>query len=89
LRVFNISAMPGNYKRDWRELRGESNVSARAEIISVDKAPEALSLLKLPHQLRQLGDIRRDPPRLVFGERLGRRSPAVLIKKAPTGERWG
>ena len=35
-RVFNISAMPGNYKRDWRELRGESNVSARAEIISVD-----------------------------------------------------
>jgi hypothetical protein len=23
-------------------------------------------------QLRQLGDVRRDPPRLVFGEQLGR-----------------
>ena len=27
--------------------------------------------LRLPHRLRQLGDIRRDPPRLVFREQLG------------------
>jgi hypothetical protein len=30
-------------------------------------------------QLRQLGDISRDPPRLVFGEQFRRRSPARLI----------
>jgi hypothetical protein len=30
--------------------------------------------LSLYQQLRQLGDIRCDPPRLVFGEQLGRRS---------------
>jgi hypothetical protein len=27
----------------------------------------------VPEELRQLGDIRRDPPRLVFGEELGSR----------------
>ena len=32
-----------------------------------------------PHQLRQLGDIRRFPPRLVFAEQLGRQSPPRLI----------
>jgi hypothetical protein len=31
----------------------------------------------LPQQFRQLGDIRRDPPRLVAGEPLGRRCNAV------------
>jgi hypothetical protein len=31
-----------------------------------------------PRALRQLRNIRRDPPRLVFGEQLGRRSPARL-----------
>jgi hypothetical protein len=36
LRVFNVSTMLGNHKRDWWELWGQSNVSARAEIISVD-----------------------------------------------------
>jgi hypothetical protein len=30
-------------------------------------------------QLQQLGHIRRDPPRLIFGEQLGRRSPARRI----------
>jgi hypothetical protein len=29
----------------------------------------------LPQSLRQLGDIRRDPPRFIFGEQLGRRTP--------------
>jgi len=29
-------------------------------------------LLASPQQLRQLGDIRRDPPRLVFAEQGGR-----------------
>ena len=35
--------------------------------------------LKFAQQLRQLGDIRRDPPRLVLGEELGRRPPVRLI----------
>jgi hypothetical protein len=34
--------------------------------LAVDEAGANLKL-----QLRQLGDIRRDPPRLVFGEQLG------------------
>ena len=29
--------------------------------------------------LRQLGDVRRDPPRLVFGEQFGRRLPSGLL----------
>jgi len=33
----------------------------------------------LPQQLRQLGDIAGDPPRLIFREQLGGRSPARLI----------
>jgi len=28
--------------------------------------------LRLPQQLRQLGDIRRNPPRLILAEQLGR-----------------
>ena len=31
-------------------------------------------ILRLAEQLRQVPDIRRDPPRLVLGEQLGRRS---------------
>jgi hypothetical protein len=31
--------------------------------------------------IRQLGDIRRDPARLIFAEQLGRRFPAWLLKK--------
>ena len=33
----------------------------------------------LLQQLRQLGDIRRDPPRLIFREQFGRRASAGLI----------
>jgi hypothetical protein len=28
--------------------------------------------VRAPDQLRQLGDIRRDPPRFIFGEQFGR-----------------
>jgi hypothetical protein len=35
---------------------------------------------------RQLGDIRRNPPRLIFGEQLGCRSPARLIFEIDKGE---
>jgi hypothetical protein len=35
----------------------------------------------------QLGDIRRDPPRLVLREQLGRRSPAGLILEIDIGKR--
>jgi hypothetical protein len=33
-------------------------------------------------QVWQLRDIRRDPPRLVFAEQLGSRSPAGLLNSA-------
>ncbi len=33
----------------------------------------------LPQQLRQLGDVGRDPPRLVAGEQFGRRPPSRFI----------
>jgi len=36
---------------------------------------------------QQFGDIRRDPPRLVLRELLGRRSPAGLILEIDAGER--
>jgi hypothetical protein len=35
---------------------------------------------------RQLGDTRRDPPRLVLGEHLRRRSPTGLFLKIDIGE---
>jgi hypothetical protein len=40
---------------------------------------EGTERLRLPHQLPQLGDVRRDPPRLILGEQLGRRLPAGLL----------
>jgi hypothetical protein len=30
---------------------------------------------------RQLGGIHRDPPRLIFGEQLGRRAPLRLLNR--------
>jgi hypothetical protein len=36
-------------------------------------------------QLRQLGDIGGDPPRLVFGEQIGCRSPAGLLLEIDVG----
>jgi hypothetical protein len=38
-------------------------------------------------QLRQLGDIRRDPPRLVAGQELGRGAPTGLILEIDMRER--
>jgi hypothetical protein len=35
-------------------------------------------LSRFAQQLRQLGNIRRDPPCLIFREQLGRRAPADL-----------
>jgi hypothetical protein len=31
--------------------------------------------------IRQLGDVRRDPSRLIFGEQLGGRAPMVAVQK--------
>ena len=47
----------------------------------------ACRALPLPHQLRQLGKVHRDPPRLVAGEQLGRRSPAELFLEIDIGDR--
>jgi hypothetical protein len=38
------------------------------------------------HQLRQLGDIRRDAPRFILREQLGRRSAARLFLEIGIGE---
>jgi hypothetical protein len=38
-----------------------------------------LALTRLARQLRQLGDIRRNPPRFVAGERLGRCARIIEI----------
>jgi hypothetical protein len=43
--------------------------------IAPQKSPTLLYILPVCKQFRQLGNIRRDPPRLVFGEQLGGRSP--------------
>jgi hypothetical protein len=37
-------------------------------------------------QLRQLGDVGRDAPRIVAGEELGRRSPSRLVLEIDVGE---
>jgi hypothetical protein len=39
------------------------------------------------HQLRQLGDVGSDAPRLVLREQLGRRAPAGLILEIDIGKR--
>jgi hypothetical protein len=57
--------MSGDGERYWRELWSQSNVPARTGTISADQAPEAPFLLSdygFPQKLRQLRDIRRDPP---------------------------
>ena len=40
-----------------------------------------------PHQLRQLGDVRSDAPRLVAGEQIGSRAPAGVTLEIDVGER--
>ena len=59
-------------KQTLKRLRLMSALPPKADIEPARVVPSA-------HQLRQLGDIRRDPSRLVFCEQLGRRSPARLI----------
>jgi len=44
----------------------------------------AVPLSSLTHRLRQLGDIRRDPPRLVFGEQLGGGLSPRLVLERPS-----
>ena len=40
-----------------------------------------------PQQIRQLGDVHRDPPRFVTGHQMRRRAPSRLILKVDVGER--
>jgi hypothetical protein len=42
--------------------------------------------LRLAQQFQQLRDIRCDPPRLVFGEQLGGRTPAGLLLEIDIGK---
>jgi hypothetical protein len=43
--------------------------------------------LIFPQQLRQLGDVGRNPPRLVAGEQLARGAPTGLILTIDEGQR--
>ena len=75
--------MLGHCEWDWRVLWTQSNVPVLAGTISIHWTPEAVSLLKrlpLTQQLGQPLNIRSDPPRLVFGEQLGRLSPTGLFR---------
>ena len=67
--VHDISTMPSYPEWDGRFLRAEYTVRAptRAASVDEDKALSVLSpnQLRLPQQLRQLGDIDRDPARLI------------------------
>jgi hypothetical protein len=42
----------------------------------------AVSTLPLPHQLRQLGDVRRNPPRFILGEQFRDESFAGMLKQS-------
>jgi len=48
---------------------------------------DRLSGLRLAQQLRQLGEVRRHPPRLALGEQLRRRAPTGLVLETDAGER--
>jgi len=71
-----------------------ANVStARRDGAGIIKAVGCRERCDLGHGLEgrasssgQLGDIRRDPPRLIFREQLGRRSPAGLVLEVDIGE---
>jgi hypothetical protein len=67
-------------KANGKSRHGGFSVTAIRKIITRDvqirqlfSAPKAhlRRALRLSHQFRQLGDVRSNPPRLVFGEQLG------------------
>jgi hypothetical protein len=69
LRVRNVGTMPSRHKWSWRFLWSQSHVPAPTRNVSLDQTPATrpLSLLggaRLTREPRQLGDIRRNPPRL-------------------------
>ncbi len=43
--------------------------------------------LSPPQQLRQLGEVHRQPARLVPGQQLGRRAPTGLVREVKIAER--
>src|SRR6516164_4236663 len=61
---------------------GHWKTSRQCPLYPRKRTSEPARVLPSTQQLRQLGDIRRDPPRLIFGGELGRRAPArfVLVK---------
>jgi hypothetical protein len=50
-------------------------------------APERTLSRFASHQLRQLGDVGRDPPRLALGHGIGSRAPAGLILEIDVRQR--
>jgi hypothetical protein len=59
----NIAKLRGVYFN----LESSSRLFSRNEFFSTWRSPSR----RLPQKLRQLGDVRRDPSRLVFREQLG------------------
>ena len=54
-------------------------MSAQCPLYPQKRTSEPAHVSPSTHQLWQLGDIRRDPPRLVFAEQLGRRSYRPIL----------
>ena len=67
MRVFNASTMLGRPDREQRLVWGQSAVPVFAGSAA---KPLSLLRLRLPHQLRQLGDIHGDPPGPTVGCRV-------------------
>jgi hypothetical protein len=64
--------------KPWRgKLR--QNTHQFTSVISLTEPRRIDEALGLAATLRQLGDIPRDPPRLILGEQLGRRAPASVF----------
>src|SRR6516165_6072345 len=55
---------------------GHGNQLAQCPLYPRKRTSEPARVLPSAHELRQLGDIGRNPPRLIFRQQLGRRSPA-------------
>src|SRR6516162_1596963 len=52
------------------------SASSQCPLYPRKRTSEPARVLPSAHELRQLGDIGRNPPRLIFRQQLGRRSPA-------------
>ncbi len=58
-----------------------------SQVQTAGGTPDYINITAPPQQLRQLGEVRRQPPRLVPGEQLGRRAPTGFLLEIKIRER--